>query len=525
MTKKTLILTSILLIFALTSAYAQSKFRYIIFFAQTANIPQPVINKILNSNYFVLTIPIDASENLPTNIEELIASGKGEISMSLKPEPLLPMASSIYGPSGYSPDRQDIFTDYFKISIDEFKSKTNADRFGLFLKSGEISNEFMFLFGQNKFVWVNSLNTPGNMHGAYKINGMNTFALYKNFPTNSNDVMKWLSSTNESVIPVLLTDKHLSNAALMSYLVELFDKSLYIKPASPLYLNDKEKEKFSLRNNVVFSKTKISPSIMEKLASAADVIRKYRNMSGYSQVSYKNAQSEFLMLNDYQLLSGVESKSVESKRTFDAIYDNIFKLLGAAMFSDSEMEKMSVSVNTGEENQIIADIWQIDGGISVANSDLIRNLSVISSENSIKVSLKFDTEDWNGDISFVDIYIDMNNIEGLGSTVMLKGIKGFLDSNNGWEYAVRMYKDRALLYRDSPDGSVLLGEFPVRNNSVNINRFIRGNPRNWSVQAVAVNSSSGDNEVIDFLGKSNRRAKKDILTSAPLEIPAIRIKK
>ncbi|MDR0822334.1 MAG: hypothetical protein LBN20_00945, partial [Endomicrobium sp.] len=521
--KKALIFLLFLLVFGFSPANAQSKYRYIVFFAQSLNIPQSVINRIMASNYFSLTIPIDSAEIIPNNIAELIASGKGEPALSFKPEPLFPLVSSVYGPAGYTPDRQDILSDYFKNNISEFKSKMNMDNFGLFLKSGEVSNDLLLFFNQNKFIWANASNTADNIYGAYKINGMNTFAVYKNLPNNSGDIMKWLEARKESIIPVILTERQLNDIVFMTSLINIFEKSQYIKPAIPLYINNVEKEKFVVKNNVSFSNPQFNSNIMDKLNSAADVIHKYKSMKGYSQTSYKNAQSEFLILSNYQLLYGVESKNPENLRAFSAIHDNVLKFVGISMLTDAEMDTMkkniSVYENKGEDSEISADIVRINGGISIANNELIKNISVISANSNIQISIKFNTESWDSAISFIDVYIDMNNIDGLGSIVMLKGVKGFLDSANGWEYAVRIYRNRALLYRDSQNGQVLLGEFAVQNNTVRINRFIRGNPANWAIQAIAVDSSGTNNAVIDFLGSSKGKSKKDILLSVPLEIP------
>ncbi|MDR3049860.1 MAG: hypothetical protein LBV16_08525 [Elusimicrobiota bacterium] len=528
MTKK-LLISAMFLFLISPLANAQSKFRYIVFFAQTSNIPQPVINKILASNYFCLSVPIGVSDALPNNIEELIASGKAEAALSFEHEPLLPIASSVYGPVGYTPDKQDIFVDYFKSGIEAFKNKMNQDRFGLYLKSGDISSDFLTFFAQNKFVWANTSNIAENIYGTYRISGMNTFSVYKNFPSNSNDVMKWLGARNEFVIPVLLTERQLNDTAFMSYIIDLFDKSLYIKPIAPLYLSNVEKESFAVKTNVSFSQLELSGSAMEKLNSAADMIKKYRNMPGYSQVAYKNAQSEFLALLDYQLLLGVESRNPEYTRLFSAIHENVLKFMGISIMTDADKEKMQKNIavyeNTGEESLISADIWSISGGISVASDDLIKGITIVSSaQEGVKITLKFGAADWNNTIAFIDLYIDINNVDGLGSTAMLKGVKGFLDSNNGWEFAVRIYKNRALLYRDTPNGPALLGEFLVKNNAVIINKFLKGNPRNWAVQAVAINTSGGDNKVIDFLGSGNTKTKKEILSATPIEIPAVKVK-
>jgi hypothetical protein len=170
----------------------------------------------------------------------------------------------------------------------------------------------------------------------------------------------------------------------------------------------------------------------------------------------------------------------------------------------------------------------VGNGIAVSNNDIIRNLTITSEGGNIKVAIQFNTQNWSNEVSFVDIYIDMNNIEGIGATAMLKGIKGFIDSNNAWEYAIRVYKDNAHLYKDSPNGNVDLGGFSVNNGIIYINnKFIRGNPQNWAVQAIAVkvDSATNNNIIVDFLGRSIKTPKKTILAEQPFEISAIKVQK
>lgn len=503
--------------------------RYIVFFAQSPRIPQNVINKILNSTYFCLNIPLMPNETLSDNIGELIASGKAEISLSLQPEPIWTAVYSIYDKNA---ETQDMLSYFVKYNAESLKNKFKTGKFGLYLKSGALNSEMPVPLSQNKLLWVNASNLKSG-RGIYKINGMPVFSVYDDMPASQNEFMKWLSAKKESVIPAVLTEKHLNSLDFMSYLIDLFDKSQYIKPASPLYITDSAKNlMINPDASVSFNGIDLNPYINEKLYSAVDALKKYRNIGKYSETSYRGAQSELLILFDYQLLSAVKAGREDAKRTFETTYDNLFRYLGFVSISESELEALRkeadpYSKNTNlyaQDTPITADISAVSNGINIASADIVRNLTVVSEGNSVRISIRFATDGWDSNVSFADIYIDMNSIDGLGSTSMLKGIKGFLESENGWEYAVRMYANRALLYRDSPDGQTLLAEFPVSNGTVNINRFIKGNPQNWAVQVIAVKTNSNINEPIDFLGKSGR-PKKDILANQPFELPAIRLKK
>jgi hypothetical protein len=60
---------------------------------------------------------------------------------------------------------------------------------------------------------------------------------------------------------------------------------------------------------------------------------------------------------------------------------------------------------------------------------------------------------------------------------LLEGINGFLMAGSGWEYALRIYKDKAVLYKYSSDGASIVSDFPVNGASVLIpQKYIRGDP-------------------------------------------------
>jgi len=46
-------------------------------------------------------------------------------------------------------------------------------------------------------------------------------------------------------------------------------------------------------------------------------------------------------------------------------------------------------------------------------------------DGNIEIRFSFGQGMWDEKIVFIDFYIDLNNIDGMGSTTMLAGVNGF----------------------------------------------------------------------------------------------------
>ncbi|AKL98608.1 hypothetical protein [Endomicrobium proavitum] len=510
------ILLSLCVIFTFCAAAFCAGERYIIFFSETSDIPAGAVEKILSSKRFCIVVPIAAGEKIPDNLDELASSGKAELSLVFNPEPIFPVLAQVYKMSGAKNLKASGFGDYVSGNLKEFANSANRESFGAFLKSGEVSKEILSYFAGAKLSWVNVQNAPDSLTGAFLSDGINAFVIYDNFPTAQKDVMPWLAAKTGNIIPVLLTKKHLSNAALMKYLIDLFEKSLYIKPAVPLYVSTVAKDLIPVKKSVSFSEeSSANENVLNKLYAAAGYINKYRGSSSFDELSYKNAQSELGYLCGFDLLNGIASNAVSSVRMFDAAYNNIFRLLGYPIPDEASSQTSSFADAGSNASQI----KQISGGVSITNEGYIYGIAVYNSGESIRVDV---AAAWGEKVDFIDLYIDMNNLDWAGSTSMLAGAPGFLTSDSGWEYAVRITKNKALLYRHSAEGAALVSEINVTGSYFSIpNRYLRGNPENWGYQAVSV---SQNKEITDFLNQTSK-TKSAVLSSKPVQLTAIRIQK
>ncbi|MDR2437520.1 MAG: hypothetical protein LBD17_05610 [Endomicrobium sp.] len=516
----------------LSSICFSAENRYIVFFAETADISNVVIDKIALSHRFCMVVPQDCKSTIPENLEGLISVGKIEPALYLFPEPVLPIFAEISN-TNFKKNKNAIFENYISDNLSSFIKNRNKEHFGMFLSCAKMSHDLLYYFSDLGLSWINVDNIEENIYGAYYVDGIAIFSLYKNFPYSQQEVMKWLESKHEDVFPILLTKKHLQDAKFMEYIIGIFDGSKYIKPATPLYIASVENTMLQ-KKDISFEKVSINPNIFEKLQSAAEAINNYANSSSFSEIVHSNAQSELAYLCEQDVLKKASSDSSTGKRMFDAAYTNIYRLLGLQTkgLMDTEnideqqtvptvdIQKKSTTLINGQTS-----VEVVPGGVSIHNDGLLKSAQIISTDNTIKIEFSFiDDIGLRNEVSFIDFYIDLNGISGMGGSSFIHGISGFLAADSGWEYALRIYRDTAILYKHSVDGAAIISNFIVNDNSVSIpTKYIRGNPDKWGLQAIVVSENANEKTIIDFFNQGPK-TKAELISAKPFQAPLVRCK-
>ncbi|OEG71923.1 hypothetical protein ATZ36_11840 [Candidatus Endomicrobiellum trichonymphae] len=67
------------------------EYRYIVFFDESPDMLQTVVDKMLLSEYFCMTVPANPIVGVPENLEKLVLCEKIEPAVSLSPESILPV--------------------------------------------------------------------------------------------------------------------------------------------------------------------------------------------------------------------------------------------------------------------------------------------------------------------------------------------------------------------------------------------------------------------------------------------------
>ena len=70
--------------------------RFIVFFAESADIAENVADKILLSKRFCMAMPVTSGGAVAAGLEELVSKGRIEPSLVFEPEPVFPILASVY---------------------------------------------------------------------------------------------------------------------------------------------------------------------------------------------------------------------------------------------------------------------------------------------------------------------------------------------------------------------------------------------------------------------------------------------
>jgi hypothetical protein len=90
---------------------------------------------------------------------------------------------------------------------------------------------------------------------------------------------------------------------------------------------------------------------------------------------------------------------------------------------------------------------------------------------------------------------------------------------------LRIYKNKAVLYKYSLDGASIVSALLVNGDSVLVpQKYIRGNSVNWGYQAVLVSEIDGKKIIADFLNQS-AKTKEAVLSEKPFQSSIVKLRK
>jgi hypothetical protein len=514
---KKLLFIVISIVFYAASAYSDNQDRFIVFFAESQDIPQNVLNAINRSKQFCINVPVSFSREAPESIQELISSGKIEPSFNFNPEPVFPALLSVYNKGNDRSEKMDMFKDFIDNNIKTFERNIHKTRFGLFLHSGIVSDSVMNIFNKENLLWINISNSASPMFGIYNIDGLPSFFIYKNFPNNINDAKKWIDARRGKVIPVLLEKQHLQNPSFMSSLINFLDNNNDIKTASPLYITLLRKDLIRPVEKINYTQIDVDSRIMNNLSEAVSVVQRYRKSPNYSEPLYRNAQDEIMFIFTQDFLLSLDEESL------NAAYANIFRLLNGTI----PINIMETPINAPPPilDEDTERAMAIENGIRIeSKGDSIKAINITVSNDRLNVDIDFNKGIWDRNISYIEIYIDINRIDNMGLTSTLNE-KSALTPSAAWEYAMKITRNEVELYKASAQKPVLIAHFPIKDGKVSIPKsYINGNPRNWGIQAMAIQKTSKETTLVDYLG-TNVDEKKRVLKARMVVFPAIRIRR
>jgi hypothetical protein len=265
-----------------------------------------------------------------------------------------------------------------------------------------------------------------------------------------------------------------------------------------------------------------------RLAQARSMIEDYKNSGKARIATLDSLREELFPLYSFEFLARFQKFPTQAdEQMFDARLSNVYKLLNRAQPSISG-ETPSITPAAGVLLNYQAESrdssLQFLNAVSSGAVFAVKGLSVSLNDQLITYKVDFLGTPSTGTF-FVDIYMDLNNQRGAGMTSLLPDLKEYMEPRSAWEYAIRIDKRQASLYRSGEQGPALISSLETKGDfTVNVSsKALRGNPLNWGYQVVAAGPTgkSGKLGILDFIYK-DPDARKEILNSTVIQLPALR---
>lgn len=344
--------------------------------------------------------------------------------------------------------------------------------------------------------------------------GVVVFAPYTDFPSDHKKIEKWLLQRKEKIIPVYLTAAQIKNEQFTEYLADIFKNSKYTDVLTPSDVIEllKQDKKEDIEDFVLPEQTQLPQEILVKIAIAGREADEQENSA-----LYENIYDEFLNMCSTDIIKGIIKNDDKSLMLFNISYSNIFKLSDKEIPASDMPYITAGNENAGQSNCDIQNKFGFekneDGYILQNSTGAVISFAVKKTDKSVDFTVIAD----DTDAYTIDIYIDMNGLPDAGCGVMLKGVNVFFAQNNYWEYAVRLTKEKAVVYRFYVDDLKVVKNIVKNGNTVSIPLdVLRGNPYNWGYQTVALK----DNKVIDFLAAEKEKGQ--IKNTQPLQLQMLK---
>ncbi len=486
----------------------------IVFFAETLDgISSKVIRKIESSDKFCLAVSFDEDKYIKQEIQDLIVIRKIEPTLKIT-EPYFPLISSeINISSSVVFNKVDTCKDILNNYKKSYRTRFEINKHGLYLKGAALDDKVLNLFYKSNILWTMAKSEDDNKKGLFLKDDVALFVPYTNFTTGETKIKQWFSSlSNKKYIPVVLTASHIKNEKFMLNLISFVDKDNTFDVELPINAafygyNSKTIEDVSLE-----TLSNVPRENVLKLCLADKEITEYANDKKDEEV-YTILCDELSNMYSYNVINGILNNNKNSSKIFDISYSNIFRVLNKKVPNINEFqEALSVETDSDSKDNGVCVFTKKNNSLVIYNdSSFFTTFSVGKSNENVY----FGTDANLSSLDSIDIYIDMNGIAYTGSQKMLKPVNAFFIPEHCWEFAVKVTKEKIYVYKYLSDNVDLIATLPNESESVDISissAVLRGNPHNWSYQAVAIK----DGEVVDFIGTKNKKNK--MFKSNPLQI-------
>ena len=505
------ILSVLCLLFISVNVFAQKK--TIVFFAQSFDgVSAKVIQKIESSDKFCLAVAFDENKYIKKEIQNLIFTRKIEPVLNVM-EPYFPVISSQINISSSvvfdnTQACKDILNNYKKV----YRTMFEQNKHGLYLKGSALNDEVLNLFYKHNILWTVAKSEDEKQKGLFIKNEVALFLPYKNFTVNDTKIKQWFGSVdNTNVIPIILTTEHIKNEKFMLALIKFLNENNDIDVKLPINAAFYCYNYKTIQNNISLKDlSNIPKENLLKLYLVNKEIADY-DKKGNEEI-YTILCDEFSSMYSYNVIDGIINNNKNSIKLFDISYNNIFRILNKKNPNINEFQDVLFDKENSNNSNGTCRFYKKNNSIIINNDGAAFTFFSAYKSNDY---IYFKTDADLTAVDSIDIYIDMNNIAYTGSQKMLKPVNAFFVPEHSWEFAVRITNKNIYIYKYLADSYDLVDTIPNKNENSDIkisSNILKGNPFNWSYQAVAIKGG----EVFDFIENKNKKEK--MFNSLPLQI-------
>jgi hypothetical protein len=502
--------------------------KYLLVIADCGGKPirKDVLSALEKNPNFKITIAWQSQVKLPDEIMALEKERAAEIALSFAEEPLMPL---IYDTEISSPTvikfswQEDVWNMMYRAN-EEFRLNTQGRARGIYLRSGVFSEKLIDGLKKQGISWANSRY---GVEGVFiKDNFLIIAGQNKEFK-NSAECLKWISSAQEQFVPLVFGGQDQLTPEIISAISGYIKQNDNVKSVTPELILSKLKDKVPEAGDKLLepdlSEWLASPLIWYELSVVRNAVEDYKNSGSADVRTLEKLKEGLYKLYNYELISAlIKNTGKQEDEIFQKDISNIYSLLKLPV--DENIKSMPVLPQSRKFSVVATPrSLTVTNSVSTSPGKNINQFVVNLTSTTVTYIVDLDTSVVKG-LFIVDIYIDLNNQEGAGLTKLLPGLNGFVETADAWEYAIRIDKDKASLFRAGRFDPVQINQFAVQAPcKIQIPRsLLRGNPLQWGYQAVtAIQQEEGVYSIKDFLINDNG-TRQTMLSENPIQLPSAR---
>ncbi len=502
--------------------------------------PSPEILSLVQKNPPLrLTIAWPAGLEPSLQAMTLARERRMEAALCLADEPVLPLLyeTSISSPFAAQFACPEDARDIIFRNQEEFRSLWTKTAGGLYLRTGVFSDTLMSDIKRFGLMWVTIDGVADISEGVYRKGNFLFIVPKKNTFSSPQECWQWIAENQSPVVALVFPEQNALTPPLLLELAVRLKENPEIRMITPDKLLPDTTGVIDAANLTLESDTapwRRNAAVWVLLSQLRQAVEDYKN-SGLAQIRTLDALHEQLYkLYRYDMLSRFDEQvSPESDGAFQEHVKRISSLLPASFAVTPSVSADTSALSASTAPVVPSFLLEADSTtLTVLNSVSSRSLIGIDKFTAVvddtfityNVQLRNSVAD-NTPVR-VDIYIDLNNQLNAGLSAFLKGLDGFMRSDDAWEYALRFERSGVSLYRSGRFSPMLIQSFSrSKTYEIKIPRSLfKGNPLLWGYQAVTSFEpiGSGAAGIDDFLC-SDDDARQRLHGEVPVQLPAVRV--